>query len=155
MVTSTKIFCEYPSYCYNLSSFMVLTSQELNYSFLQFRHLTSNQIIDSISRSTVQTMTQSVFPSFSSLGLNQLRQLKCLKQCLAHSRCSINMSYYCHSSSLYLPAVLPFPYILSYLGQREVCALLPRDLTFVRVLCSLFLHQECLSSLNLCLYWVG
>lgn len=49
LVTSIKNFCEYPSYCYNLSSFMVLTSQELNYSFLQFRHLTSNQITNSLS----------------------------------------------------------------------------------------------------------
>ena len=63
-------------------------------------------------------MTQSAFPSFSSLGLNQ---------CLAHSRCSISVRYHYYSSSLSLPAALPFPYILSLV--KEKCVLFCQEIS--------------------------
>lgn len=136
-VTWVKTSCEHPFYCCNLSSSMVLTSQELSYSLWQFRLLTANRMTHSLPHYPKSELSQSVPPAFSSLGLNQSMQVKCLKQCLAHSRYSTNISYYYYSSSL--PLLFPslqFPYIPPYFGQREAYALLPTGPILFRVLCS-------------------
>lgn len=102
---------------------MVLKSQELSYPLLQPRHPIAHHNKHRISSFELPNWTQSVFLASPSLGLNQVIQVKCLKQCLAHSTHSINywpLTTIPLLDSFLSPSPFPLPFHLTSVNANYV-----------------------------------